>query len=253
MDNSLPTEGDAVTAAAVAAVTRPARGASHEHHLTVTRTARYVTLGAANEATRELWIVCHGHGQLAARFVRHFTSLDDGTRLVVAPEALSRYYIDPPSAGLSAAERRVGATWMTREDRLSEINDQVSYLDALHTHLVRQLPRDTVRLHVLGFSQGVATVCRWLAASAVRPDDVTLWAGTLPPDLDLATGADALRGARLSLVAGARDEFATPEVLRQQEVRLRDAGIRFRFLTYDGGHQLDAGVLARLAARADDE
>lgn len=247
MDIPLPTDGDAIAAAA--AVSRPARGAIHEHHLTVTRTARYVTLGPTGDgAVRELWIVCHGHGQLAARFIRHFASLDDGTRLIVAPEALSRYYLDPPSSSLSAADRRVGATWMTREDRLSEINDQVSYLDALHTHLVRHLDRDALRLHVLGFSQGAATVCRWLAASQVRPDDVTLWAGSVPPDLDLATGADSLRRARFTLVAGDRDEFATAEVLRQQELRLREAGIRFRFLSFDGGHHLDAATLARLAA-----
>ncbi|HET7457737.1 MAG TPA: hypothetical protein VFJ74_08775 [Gemmatimonadaceae bacterium] len=247
-----PPPTDDVTAAAAAIARPPARGAWREHHLTVTRTARYVTLGDGGPATRELWIVCHGHGQLAARFIRHFAVLDDGTRLVAAPEALSRYYIDAPSAAATAAERRVGATWMTREDRLSEINDQVSYLDALHAHLVRQLGHASPpRLHVLGFSQGVATICRWLAASQVRPDDVTLWAGTVPPDLDLATGAEALRGARLTLVAGARDEFATPQTLAHEEVRLRDAGIRFRFVTFEGGHHLDADVLARLVAPDD--
>jgi predicted esterase len=259
MDTPLSIEQEGTAAAGtvggVAARATPApgaRGASREHHLTVTRTARYVTLGEAGPATRELWIVCHGHGQLAARFVRHFALLDDGTRLIAAPEALSRYYIDAPAAGTPAAERRVGATWMTREDRLSEINDQVGYLDALHAHLVRQLDGRAVRLHVLGFSQGVATVCRWLAASRVRPHDVTLWAGTLPPDLDLASAADALRGARLVLVSGARDEFATPELLAHQDARLRDAGVRFRFVTFDGGHQLDAATLARLAAQPHD-
>ena len=42
--------------------------------------------------------------------------LDDGSRLIVAPEALSRFYLGEVSQR-PASERRVGASWMTREDR----------------------------------------------------------------------------------------------------------------------------------------
>src|SRR5215213_7354677 len=126
----------------------------HEHHLSVTRTARYYTLGPLDGAPREVWVVCHGFGQLASRFLRHFDAIDDGTRLVVAPEALQRFYLD--ELKIPAAERRVGATWMTREDRLADINDYVGYLDALCEELFRRVPRGSARLVVLGFSQGVS-------------------------------------------------------------------------------------------------
>jgi predicted esterase len=217
-----------------------------EHHLRVTRTARYVTLGHPHAALREVWIVCHGHGQLAARFIRHFAPIADPSRLIVAPEALSRFYLDPVASG-PASERRVGATWMTREDRLSEVNDYVGYLDALHTHVFRQVNRSAVRLHVLGFSQGAATVCRWVCDGHASPDDVTLWAGVVPPDLDLVTDGAALRAARVSIVVGSRDEFATAEAVAQQEERLRAAGVAFRTTVFDGGHTLDADALRRLA------
>ena len=217
-----------------------------EHHLRVTRTARYVTLGRPHAGLRQVWIVCHGHGQLAARFIRHFLPLAHPSRLIVAPEALSRFYLDPVSSG-AAADRRVGATWMTREDRLSEVNDYVGYLDALHTHLFRQVDRAAVRLHVLGFSQGVATVCRWVCDGHASPDDVTLWAGVVPPDLDVVTDGAALRAARISLVVGSRDEFATAEAIARQEERLRAADVPFRTTIFDGGHTLDAETLRRLA------
>jgi predicted esterase len=232
------------------AVDPAADGAAHaypqEHHLRVTRTARYVTLGRPHAGLREVWFVCHGHGQLAARFIRHFAPIADRSRLIVAPEALSRFYLDPVSSG-PAADRRVGATWMTREDRLSEVNDYVGYLDALHTHVFRQVDRSAVRLHVLGFSQGAATVCRWVCDGHASPDDVTLWAGVVPPDLELVTDGTALRAARLRLVVGSRDEFATAEAIAQQEERLRTAGIGFSTTVFDGGHVLDAGTLHRLA------
>ena len=218
-----------------------------EHHLTVTRTARYVTLGRPHGGLREVWIVCHGHGQLASRFARHVAPLDDGTRLVVGPEALSRFYLDSVESG-PASERRVGATWMTREDRLSEINDYVSYLDALYTHLFRQLDRASVRLHVFGFSQGAATACRWVAAGRVRPDEITLWAGHVPPDLDLAGDGARLGAARLWLAVGSQDQFSTPAAVAQQEQRLREAGIAYRLLLFEGGHVLDPAALRRLAS-----
>ena len=46
-----------------------------EHHLPVSRTARYFTIGDRTQALRELWFVCHGYGQLAGRFIRHFESI----------------------------------------------------------------------------------------------------------------------------------------------------------------------------------
>ena len=57
-----------------------------EHRLLATRTARYYSLGEPGPATRQLWVVCHGYGQLAGRFLRHFEPLDDGARVIVAPE-----------------------------------------------------------------------------------------------------------------------------------------------------------------------
>lgn len=225
-----------------------------EHHITVARTARYFTLGEPSELVRELWIVCHGHGQLASRFLRHFEGLQDLTRLIVAPEALSRYYMESPSGtpgtSESHASARIGATWMTREDRLSEIADYVSYLDALSAALYQQLDRSKVTLHVLGFSQGVATVCRWVASGRTQPERVILWGGVTPPDLDLPALRAALDAADLVLVAGDADEVMDAARLASDADRLRDAGIAQRSLRFPGGHRLDADTLATLAAES---
>src|SRR5712691_10353388 len=99
------------------------------HSIEVRRTARYFTLGPTHGFPRELWIVCHGYGQLANRFLSHFSPLDDGTRLVVAPEGLSRFYVDPLSERRTQSVPRIGASWMTKEARQSEIDDYIAYLD----------------------------------------------------------------------------------------------------------------------------
>lgn len=215
----------------------------HERRLTVTRSARYFTLGRPE---REVWFVLHGYGQLAARFLPHFEALDDGTRLIVAPEGLSRFYLTE-----SPTERRVGASWMTREDRLAEIADYVRYLGAVYADVLGSLEAARVRVTVLGFSQGAATACRWTTQGASRIDRVIVWGGEVPPDLDLTRAAEKLRAIRLALVYGSRDQFFTPKVVASTEARLRDHGIPYALHPFEGGHEIDADVLKRLALTAD--
>jgi predicted esterase len=218
-----------------------------EHHIQVTRTARYATLGPDDGSARDLWFVLHGQGQLAARFIRHFEPLDDGTRLIVAPEALSRYYVDHPSAA-PGEPPRVGASWMTRDDREAEINDYVSFLDALPARVCAAVPRESSRLTVLGFSQGAATATRWASLGTPRADRVLCWGGAVAHDVALGAGAAGLRGARLTLVAGTRDEYATPAVIAAEEARLRAAGVGYELRTFSGGHRIQSATLAAVAA-----
>jgi predicted esterase len=215
-----------------------------EHHLPVTRTARYYTCGVAH--AREAWFVCHGYGQLAQYFLRRFETLDDGTRLLVAPEALSRFYLGDP--GGSHANARVGATWMTREDRLREIDDYVGYLDAVHGEVVAAGVPLEARVVVLGFSQGVATACRWAVLGRARVDALVLWAERMPPDLDLTRAADRLRSTRILLVAGTADPSLPPSALEDERALLARHGIRSEAVTFAGGHELDSDTLRRIAA-----
>lgn len=215
-------------------------------HIQVARTARYFVLGERPAGPRrELWFVVHGYGQLASRFLRHFVPFDDGTRLIVAPEALSRFYLEHPGrAGI--VHNRVGATWMTREDREAEIADHVRYLDALADEVLRGIPGDRPTVHLLGFSQGVATIARWLDRGRVRPDHVVLWAGRVPADIFPLPDDHSLRRAAIDVVSGEEDEFATPEVLAEQRTLFDEAGLHPRRHRYAGGHRLHAETLRHI-------
>ena len=219
-----------------------------EHAIVVPRTARYCTIGPTHGFPRELWIVCHGYGQLAGRFLREFERLDDGTRLIVAPEALSRFYLDPIPVRRLQKEPRVGATWMTREDRDAEIADHVHYLDLVAAEVRHHLAGASPRIVVLGFSQGVATVCRWLAVSELRADQLVLWGGLIPPELDAAAWAERLHEASITLVAGDEDELLTPKLVAREAERLSAAGVAFTMQRFAGGHTIDADALEALAA-----
>jgi predicted esterase len=193
-----------------------------------------------------VWIVAHGYGQLAGEFIGRFAPVDDGAHLIVAPEALNRYYHDTrPGASQTSL---VGATWMTKEDRSSEIADQITYLDTLYATIFRDVARDSVRVTALGFSQGVATVARWLSHTRVPIDRAIFWAGVLPDDT-LFGAETALRRAEVVVVLGARDEFATAERVARQSDLFRGADKAFTQIGFPGGHRLDDEVLRNLASR----
>lgn len=210
-----------------------------EHRLTVSRSARYFTAGTPG---REVWFALHGYGQLAARFLRDLEPLAGDGRLLVAPEALSRFYVDH-------AERVVGASWMTREDRLAEIADYVSYLDAVYREVSGSGAAPGASVQVLGFSQGCATAARWIAQGRVRATRLILWGGEIPPDLGLEQDAvrDRLAAAGLTLVVGSADAYITAKVLARDTARLDAAGVPYRVVRYEGGHEIRAEVLRALA------
>lgn len=208
-----------------------------EHRISVARTARYFTLGTPGARLREVWLVCHGYGQLASRFLKPFAAIDDGARLIVAPEGLSRFYVD------SGRHERVGATWMTREDRLAEIDDYLRYLDAVFTEVSRGLEASAIRVMVLGFSQGVATAARWVARGSAPVERLIAWAGELPPELDLKT----LGRGRLTLVGGRTDRLITPKIFARDRARLDAAGVTYDVHLFDGEHDLPDAELAAVA------
>src|SRR2546422_4073268 len=185
-----------------------------EHQFSTPRSARYFTLGSPQHAA-DVWLVCHGYGQLASRFLERFRPIAAERRCIVAPEGLSRFYLTE-----SPAERRVGASWMTREDRLHEIDDYVRYLDALYREVLGRVEGPAARVTALGFSQGTATVSRWAALGQSRLDHVVLWGGELPPDLDLAASRDRLRDVHFTLVYGERDEYIQRKVVDGMVARL---------------------------------
>lgn len=211
-----------------------------EHHLTVRRTARYYTLGSLNGNTQNVWFCLHGFGQLAQYFSKKFTGLDDGQTLVVVPEGLSRLY-------LNGEYNRVGASWLTREDKQAEINDFLGYLNALYDRTLAGHDPDRLHITLLGFSQGAATACRWLEAGHIRADRLVLWAGFFPNGLRDVIDPARLTSVETHYVYGRQDEYMeqmadAPAYLR----RMQDELPTLRITAFNGPHRVEPSVLNEL-------
>ncbi len=214
------------------------------HHLTTTRTARYFTAGAEGTDIRRLWLLLHGHAMLAERFLELMAPLAGPGTLLVAPEALSRFYLGTRLNGQH--DPQIGATWMTREDRDAEVADAIDYLDGL-MRVVRPPRYPPVPVGVLGFSQGVAVACRWVARGTTRPAALVLWGAPPPGDVEPATLAEGLAGAPVRLVAGSTDPILPEAISNAARERLTGAGIAVTLEQFAGGHVLHSATLRTVA------
>ena len=215
------------------------------HNIEVRKTARYWSLGSLSPQTREIWFVVHGYGQLAEYFLRHFRSFASDERYIVAPEALSRFYVKEWT--------RVGASWTTKEERDAEVEDYVLYLQDLERRVWEELAahngeRQNVRVWTLGFSQGVTTLCRWIARGGLRPDRLICWAAGFPAEIDLAANKTLFESMKTTFVVGVNDEFITPVALERQKAAIREAGLELSCVEFEGGHVIEPELLREVVS-----
>ena len=144
------------------------------HHLVVNKTARVYTLGQLTEKTENVWFALHGYAMLAQYFIKKFDELDLEKNFIVAPEGLSKFY-------QNGLQGRIGASWMTAEDREYEIQDYIEYLEKVYQQFIAD-QLGNKKLIILGFSQGVSTLFRWANHHSHPYHKIIAWAATIPKD-----------------------------------------------------------------------
>lgn len=212
-----------------------------QKNITIQKTARYFMLGEPSADTEQLWIVCHGYAQLANYFIRNFEPLNTGKTVIVAPEGLHRFYWQ----GFSG---RVVASWMTKEDRLDDIRDYVNFLDHVYVELRSQLPLD-IKISVLGFSQGAATVLRWINTNKPELHRLVLWGASIPADVDFAAAPDYFSSFKTYYVSAGNDEFITATEADAQQSVLEKGGLAVERIGFDGKHEIHQATLLEIAKK----
>ncbi len=136
---------------------------------------------------------------------------------------------------------------MTKEDRLNDIQDYVYYLDQVYREVFSNRDPQKARIHILGFSQGVATVSRWMRQGQVKANSLILWSGLFPPDMDFEIDREKLSGMAIKLICGTKDEFIDPAQLQEQAKKIEQAGLPYDMKFFEGNHDIQANALLQLA------
>lgn len=208
--------------------------------LEVAQKQRVDVLGTLNESTTDIWIGLHGYGQLVEYFQRHFRSMVTPVRAFVFPQGAHKFY-------LQGTEGRVGASWMTKEDRLTDIENQCLYLNEVCRWVLSEAPN--ARVHMVGFSQGVATGMRFLGHTTVPFQSLLAWAGSWPPDLE-EKSQEALRTMNMSAWFGTNDPYVDEEKKQERcALYAEEFNLHPEVNTYEGAHSFDSNILASEIAR----
>jgi predicted esterase len=205
-----------------------------EHTLKSLKTYRYeIQVPQSNVRAPKMIIALHGYGQLVKYFIRKFEALSS-EYLIVCPEGPHRFY-------LKGSSGRVGASWMTKEAREMDIEDNVHWLNALIDELKEHYTPDSITL--LGFSQGAATAARWYQQNPKQFDQLILWAAVFPPDIERGTFTS---NHSMHFVLGNQDEYYQGSDAEALKNSYLDLG--FKVHDYEGTHDIDSKVLTKILA-----
>jgi predicted esterase len=214
-----------------------------QHTLKVPKTARYFQLGEFTPSTKQVWIVLHGYGQLASYFIKWFEPILDDETVIIAPEGLHRFYWQ----GFSG---KVVASWMTKEDRENDIVDYINFLDEVMDCVKVNMVNPTTKIIAFGFSQGVASVSRWVFNTKKHhPDELVLWAGLFPSDFALENSGMYHPKKPIYVLFGDEDEFYQEYDQDQLRQTLLNYPFDFLFINYKGGHKVMETALMDLKSR----
>lgn len=204
--------------------------------LSTVRTCRVYTSINKGDISRT-WLALHGYGTLGADFYEHvLPSFPQDVKLLV-PEGFNRYYVK----GLGG---KVGANWMTSEDRLSDIENIHSYLNGVISSNSEQISKTS--FNVLGFSQGATTALRWwLSTQTPFISHMVIWAGSLPAEYSLQQIANHAIGTQLTIVYGTNDPLLNDDYLKQAE-ELVSMRRNCKIVKFEGQHEIIVEVLKAL-------
>jgi predicted esterase len=205
--------------------------------------ARYYKSAEITSSTKAVWFVLHGYGQLAQFFIRKFSALSDNGVCIIAPEGLSRFYLQHIDNSGARGSDRVGATWMTKENRLMDIENYLVYLTSIYN---KEIGERRIPVTVLGFSQGSATASRWALSGKIRFHQLVLWAGIFPPDMNFENGKEILKGKNVYHVYGVSDPFLSDSRFQEMKLLSDKLGAAITEVTFEGGHDIDSSTLLKL-------
>jgi predicted esterase len=190
---------------------------------------RYEVINGDVSAKTVLYVL-HGYGHLAKHFIQKFKELPKDL-MIVAPEGMHRFY-------LNGNFGRVGASWMTKEAREMDIEDNVSWLNALDDEICSKYPIENKIL--LGFSQGGSTAIRWNLNTKLKFISLIIWASDFPRE-ELKDKSLIINEQPNHFIVGNNDEIIKkidqPELIRYYE------SIGFKISTYIGNHDINTETL----------
>lgn len=209
---------------------------SQEKEITYTNSNSYSTLNTISQETKTIWFVCHGMGYLSRYFLRYFKKLNPKENYIIAPQAPSKFYIQP--------KMHVGANWLTRDDTKAGMQNILNYFDAVLE--AENIPED-VNLIVFGYSQGVSVAMRYLAKRQLQCSQLVLHSGGIPKELNSKDFEFLSEDTKVKMIYGTKDEYLDEDRITKETERAESLfGNRLTVLPFEGKHVVNVDFINEL-------
>ena len=197
----------------------------------------YSTLNSLTDQTKNIWFVCHGIGYLSKYFLKYFNELNAGENYIIATQAPSKYY-------LGSKYRHVGASWLTKENTKTEIENVMHYFDSVLEN--EKLPNN-LNLNILGYSQGVSVALRYVASRQLNCNRLILMSGGIPGELEKSSFEFLNEKTKVSLIYGLQDEYFNEEYMSHEIIRFVELfGKNGKIIPFEGKHEVRKEFLNEL-------
>lgn len=206
---------------------------SQEKEISYKTSNSYSTLNSLSEHTKNVWFVCHGMGYLSQYFLRYFKNLNIEENYIIAPQAPSKYYIQP--------KMHVGANWLTRDNTESGMENILNYFDAIFES--EKIPND-VNLIVFGYSQGVSVATRYLVKRQIQCSQLVLHSGGIPNELSAEDFKYLSETTQVKLIYGTKDQYLDEGRIQLETERAKMLfGNKLLVLPFEGKHVVNVGLI----------
>ena len=135
---------------------------------------------------------------------------------------------------------------MTKYERESEISDYINYLNLLYDFVLEKFDVNNLKINILGFSQGTATVARWCMNETIKYDRLILWAGYFGNGIENVIDPEKLTQKKVVLCYGKEDEFLVKIDTQKYEADIQKVIPHLQIHTFEGGHTIDEELLLKI-------
>lgn len=199
----------------------------------VPKSARYSLMLPESGKADIVWLLIHGYAQLASDFLSEFEFIKNEHHMLIAPEGLSKFYF----------RNKIGASWMTKEDRENEISDYIDFLNLLMEKIHKEYDLKDTAFNLLGFSQGVHTAVRFFIEGKYNFENLILCSSDFPKDADFVKLNEKLKKSKMYFIHGTSDSAISNERYDESIRLLKDNEINFEDISFKGDHVLNKKLL----------
>ncbi|TVZ51752.1 alpha/beta hydrolase [Dokdonia sp. Hel_I_53] len=212
-----------------------------ENQVSYIHTNTYNTLNTLTAKTKNVWLTLHGMGYLSKYFIKYFEHLDPITNYIVAPQAPSKYYQDKKF-------KYIGASWLTKENRALEIENVFNYLDQVWKKESSKWSNREVKIILMGYSQGVSLITRWIASRKISCHTLLLHSGAIPEELSKDDFNFLSPLTTVTYLYGNKDEYITEAIKTEQQLlgsNLFEGRLGVKM--FEGKHEVNTQFLKQIS------